>query len=49
MVLYMFGDSKRLELLEIFKVADSNQKRRVYDVMIGINPTLSPILEPLTR
>ena len=49
MVLYMFGDSKRLELLEIFKVADSNQKRRVYDVMTGINPTLSPILEPLTR
>lgn len=49
MVLYMFGDSKRLELLEIFKVADSNQKRRVYDIMTGINPTLSPILEPLTR
>jgi hypothetical protein len=49
MVLYMFGDSKRLELLEIFRVADSNQKRRVYDMMITINPTLSPILEPLTR
>ncbi len=49
MVLYMFGDSKRQELLEIFKVADLNQKRKVYDVMIGINPTLSPVLEPLTR
>ena len=49
MVLYMFGDSKRLELLEIFRVADTNQKRRVYDMMTTINPTLSPILEPLTR
>jgi Domain of unknown function (DUF4835) len=49
MVLYMFGDSKRQELLEIFKVADLNQKRKVYDVMVGINPTLSPVLEPLTR
>lgn len=49
MVLYMFGDSKRQELLEIFKVADLNQKKKVYDVMVGINPTLSPVLEPLTR
>jgi hypothetical protein len=49
MVLNMFCDAKRDEIVEIFRVADSNQKKRVFDMVTSINPTLSQFMEPLTR
>jgi hypothetical protein len=49
MVLNMFCDAKRNEIIEIFKVADSNQKKRVYDMILSINPTLSQVMAPIAK
>jgi len=35
----MFSDTKRLEILDIFLVADADQKTKVRSIMIGIDPT----------
>ncbi len=37
----MFSDTKRLEIIDIFIVADSNQKNKVRNVMVSIDPTQS--------
>jgi len=40
-LLQMFGDAKKDEIVEIFKVADRGQKSKVKDIMIGIDPSRS--------
>jgi hypothetical protein len=35
----MFSDTKRIEILDIFLVADADQKTKVRSVMISIDPT----------
>lgn len=35
----MFSDTKRIELLEIFIVADADQKTKIRNIMISIDPT----------
>lgn len=41
MILQMFTDSKRDEIIEIFKVSDRNQQVQVYETMIEIDPAKS--------
>ena len=35
----MFSDTKRLEILDVFLIADADQKTKVRSIMIGIDPT----------
>lgn len=47
LALQIFADAKRGELVEIFKVADSDQKSRIYDLMMRINPSQAKYFEAL--
>lgn len=49
MALQVFTDSKRSEIIEIFKLGDDNQKSRVYNTMLAISPALSNVFEVLNR
>ena len=49
LALQMFADAKRSELVEIFKVADSNQKTRIFDLLMKINPSQSKYFEILKQ
>ena len=39
-LLQVFGDTKHIEVVEIFKAADSGQKRKVKEVMVLTSPSL---------
>jgi hypothetical protein len=41
MIIQMFTDSKRDEIIEIFKVSDRSQQTQVYETMIEIDPAKS--------
>lgn len=41
MIIQMFTDSKRSEILEIFKQATKSQQRKVFDAMVKIDPARS--------
>ena len=47
MIIQMFSDSKRDEIIEIFRVAEKAQKRRVYDIMVAIDPARADQYSPL--
>lgn len=47
MIIQMFSDSKREEIIEIFRVAEKEQKRRVYDIMVAIDPARTDQYGPL--
>jgi len=41
MILKLFSDSKRDEIIEVFNVATQGEKTKVYDIMTEIDPALS--------
>ncbi|MDF1698811.1 MAG: DUF4835 family protein [Saprospiraceae bacterium] len=43
----MFSDTKRIELLDIFLVADPDQKTKIRNIMISIDPTQTEALRDL--
>lgn len=47
MIIQMFSDSKREEIIEIFRVAEKNQRRRIYDIMVAIDPARADQYNPL--
>lgn len=47
LALQLFADAKRTEIVEIFKVGDSDQKSRIYELMMQINPSQSKYFEVL--
>jgi hypothetical protein len=49
MILQMFSDSKKEEIVDIFKVADRGQKKKVYDIMIQCDPARSSEYKVLSR
>lgn len=49
LALQIFADAKRSELVEIFKVADGNQKTRIHDLLMKINPSQSKYFEILKQ
>jgi len=49
LALQIFADAKRAELVEIFKVADGNQKTRIHDLLMRINPSQSKYFEILKQ
>ena len=49
LALQLFADAKRNELVEIFKVADGNQKSRIYELLMQINPSQSKYFEALKQ
>ena len=47
MMLIVFGNSKREELVQLFEVAPPGQKKKIYDIMVSINPILAEALKSL--
>ena len=47
MALQMFSNSKRAEILEIFKNSVKSEQRRVFDIMANIDPAQSDFLKEL--
>lgn len=43
----MFSDTKKIELLEIFIVADADQKTKIRNIMISIDPTQTELYRDL--
>jgi len=41
MILKLFSDTKRAEIIEVFQVATAGEKTKVYDIMTEIDPALS--------
>ena len=37
-IIQMFSDSKREEIIEIFKGGDRGQQTKVFDLMVGMDP-----------
>ena len=46
-VVQMFADSKRTEILEIFKGASRGQQSKVYDIMVNIDPAQASQYAPI--
>lgn len=42
MILQMFSDSKNVEIVEIFKVANRADQQKVYNIMTAIDPSKAP-------
>jgi hypothetical protein len=38
-IIQMFGDSKKDEIVEIFKIGDRGQKTKVKTIMVGMDPS----------
>jgi len=49
MILKLFSDTKRQEIVEIFDVASQGEKDKVYDIMTDIDPALSSEFYSLRR
>lgn len=49
MILKLFSDTKRDEILEVFAVASQGEKDKVYNIMSTIDPALSSQLNSLRR
>ncbi len=47
MLLQMFSNSKRAEILEVFKNSVKSEQRRVFDIMANIDPAQSDFLKEL--
>ncbi len=47
MVLQMFSNSKRAEILEVFKNSVKSEQRRIFDIMANIDPAQSDFLKEL--
>lgn len=49
MVLKIFGNSKRDELVQLFDVAPPGQRKKIYNTMVKVNPILAETLKPLNK
>lgn len=49
MILKMFSDTKRQEIVEVFDVASQGEKDKVYKIMTDIDPALSSEFKSLRR
>ena len=49
MILKLFSDVKRDEILEVFAVASQGEKDKVYNIMSDIDPALASQLNSLRR
>ena len=47
MVIQMFSNAKRLEILEVFKNSIKSEQRQVYNVMASIDPSQVDVLKAL--
>jgi hypothetical protein len=47
--LQLFADTKRDELIDIFKVADKGQKMKIANIMLGFDPGQAQVYEQLKR
>ncbi len=49
MTLQMFSDAKREEIVDVFKIADRGQKKKVYDIMVQCDPAQADKYKSLSR
>ena len=47
MIIQMFSNSKRAEILEVFKNSVKSEQRRVYDIMSRLDPAQADFLKDL--